>query len=150
MKNKLFRTVEKFLYNQRAIEQAIAEAREIQFNESRKPDDNVGGGKSNSVGDPTGSKAIKLASPLRHVVVEGMGTVYKPETWVKVMDEAYAAQNDSFQKILRARYYRRMASVDALGIDFYRSRSGLYASFHEFVWEVIARAAASGLIRFEK
>lgn len=149
MKNKLFRTIEKFLYNQRALEQAIREAREEQTGSSRK-DDNTGGGKTNIMGDPTGSKAIKMASPLKSVVVDGMGTVFKPETWVKIMDDAYAAQSISMQKILRARYYRRIASVEALGIDFYRSRSGLYAACHEFVWEVVARAAASGLIRFEK
>lgn len=149
MRNKLFRTIEKYLYNQSAIEQAIKEAREEQADAGKKID-NTGGGKSNTVGDPTASKAIKLASPLKSVVVDGMGTVFKPETWVKVMDDAYAAQSSSMQKILRARYYKRIASVQALGIDFFRSRSGLYAACHEFVWEVVARAAASGLIRFDK
>lgn len=141
--------MEKFLYNQRAIERAIREAREEQADEGHKPD-NTGGGKSNAISDPTANKAIKMASPLKSVVVDGMGTVFKPETWVSVMNEAYAAQSAPLQKILRARYYRRIASVEALGIDFFRSRSSLYAACHEFVWEVIARAAASGLIRFDK
>lgn len=149
MKNKQFRTIEKFLYNQRQLEKAIREARE-ELTGTGKKGDNVGGGKTNSVGDPTGSMAIKLASPLKSVVVEGLGTVFKPETWVKVMDDAYAAQDIYAQKLLRARYYDRKAKPTALAIDFHIGETTAYDWCKQFVWEVVARAAAAGLIRFDK
>ena len=147
MQRKIFRLVEKHLYNQSAIESAVKNAREEQVigRASR-----IGGGGSGHafISDPTASIAIKFATPIRSVRVEGMGVVYQPEQWIRVMNAAYQGQPEWLRKLLKKRYYYHTNSVQYLAIEYNLSLSGCYNLCHEFVVDVALRAMSESIIKY--
>ena len=147
MQRKIFRLIEKHLYNQAAIEKAVKNAREEQVigRASR-----IGGGGSGHafISDPTASIAIKFATPINSIYVDGMGTVHNPEQWVTVMNDAYRGQPEWLRKLFKRRYYYRNSSVQYLAIEYNLSLSGCYNLCHEFVVDVALRAMSESLIKY--
>lgn len=71
------------LYAEKEIRHAIKEKRqEISF----YPTGDRDGGIKSHVSDRTGNTALKLSKELQAVYVDGVGTVPRPETWMKCFD----------------------------------------------------------------
>lgn len=90
------RKIDFVFYNERAIREAVLDARE-------------GAGKSaarnkNHIGDPTAAKAIRNVTPLRSVRVRGMHLEW-PEHWLKVVDAVYAWCIGDRQVVAEDRYH---------------------------------------------
>jgi hypothetical protein len=90
------RKIDFVFYNERAIREAVLDARE-------------GAGKSaarnkNHIGDPTAAKAIRNVTPLRSVRVRGMHLEW-PEHWLKVVDAVYAWCTGDRQVVAADRYH---------------------------------------------
>lgn len=137
-----FRLIEKYLYNQRGIEMAVRDARAEQLsNQGLK---NGGGGHA-FVSNPTEQKALKLATPIKSVIVGEM-VVRTPEKWLDVIESVYAAQNEERRRLLRQRYYKQNPNTIMLSIDFSMSRKTVYNICQSFVEAVFARASYEHLV----
>lgn len=137
-----FRLIEKILYNQKGIELAVRDARAEQLsNQGLK---NGGGGHA-FISNPTEQKALKLATPIKSVMVNEM-VVRSPEKWLAVIESVYATQNEECTKLLRKRYYKQNPNTIILAIDFNMSRKTVYNICQRFVEGVFARASYEHLI----
>lgn len=147
MNRKIFRTIEKHLYNQQKIERAVIEARAEQLgNHGPK----IGGGGAHAfISDPTAQTAIKLAMPIRAVVVPTMGTVLYPEEWVLIINNAYESQGEKKKEILKRRYYYHNASAIHLGIEYGMSEKSVYNLCTNFVVEIALRLTTEGIIKYQ-
>lgn len=147
MNRKIFRTIEKHLYNQQKIERAVIEARAEQIG-NHGP--NLGGGGGHGfISDHTAQTAIKLAMPIRTVMVPTMGTVIYPEEWVLIINNAYEAQGEKRKEILKKRYYYHNSSAIHLGIEYDMSTKSVYNLCTNFVVDVALRLASEGIIKYQ-
>lgn len=147
MNKKIFRTIEKHLYNQQKIERAIIEARAEQIG-THGP--KTGGSSGHSyISDPTAQTAIRLVMPIKTVVVPNMGSVLYPETWIMVINNAYAAQGEKKREILKKRYYYHNSSAIHLGIDYDMSTKSVYNLCSNFVVDIALRLTSAGIIKYQ-
>lgn len=137
-----FRLIEKILYNQKQIEMAVRDARAEQL--SNHSPRNGGGGHA-FISDPTGQTAIKLATPIKSVLISEM-VVRKPEKWLSVIESVYAMQNEERTRLLRKRYYQQKPNTIILSIEFSMSRKTVYNICQSFVEAIFVRASYEHLI----
>lgn len=132
------RVIDFVFYNEKKIRLAVLAARE----------DVPYAGKSGSgVGDPTASKAIRNATPLRSVMVGGEKLEW-PEDWLRVIDATRAwCELDNEKQIVLNDMYE--------GVDYRHTCATLNISFttlHRFRQEIRNHAALCAanlnLIRF--
>lgn len=144
MEKNTYRYIEKLLYKQKDIELAVEDARAEQMaNKGQK----TGGGGSSFRSDPTAMKAIKLATPLKIVFVQGLGDVERPEELLKVIESAYVAEREWRRRVLRLRYGEGK-SIQYLSIEYDRSEKTMYNICNAFVVDVGMRLASRGFIKY--
>ena len=58
--------------------------------DSQPPDKAAGPPGGGGISDPTAAQAVRELTPVRAVVMHSGDTLYKPETWLRVVDSVYA------------------------------------------------------------
>lgn len=97
--------VEYAFYNERAIREAVYEARL----ESFTPEVRTGSG----LPDPTATSAIKNLSPVTSVTIEG-AELKRPESWLGVVEKTYSwceLQGELFHKLAKLKYASGLKTV---------------------------------------
>ena len=91
-----FKHIEAEWYNYHHTLQEIARLREEIINPFREVDENIGGGKSNITGDPTGRIATRLATSkqIQHL-----------EEVVNAIEKVYNALPNDYKNLVRVRYW---------------------------------------------
>lgn len=107
------RVIDFVFYNEKKIRLAVLAARE---------DVPYAGKSGSSVGDPTASKAIRNATPLRSVMVGGEKLEW-PEDWLRVIDATYAWCDNDRLIVAKDRYtgvdYRETCAKLSIGTSQY-------------------------------
>lgn len=144
LEKNTYRYIEKILYKQNDLEYAINDARAEQL--ANKGNKSGGGGRS-FISDQTAMKAIKMATPLKSVYVQGLGDVDRPEELRNILEKAYANEREWHRQLLRKRY-RMGKSIQSLSIDYDRSEKTVYNICSAFVVDVGMRLASKDFIDY--
>lgn len=134
VRKRAYLTVEQILKHEKAIRMAVLEER------TKKGD-----GTAAPSHDPTGAKAVKLTRVIPFVVV-GRNRVAYPETWLYLVDWAYA-HSDEFDRVIAELYYRRHKSVPSICYKYNKcSKAMAYRILQEFKQQLVEGACQLGLL----
>ena len=132
--------VDNVFYEERAIRQAVRAQREDSGAAHA-----IGGG--HSISDPTGSAAVRRATPLQSVTLATGRVIHKPESWLYVCDVCYGRMSEQEARILRLYYSRRMSPVEIVVKIGGYSKRAIYYLVHRFCSYGVELAYQLGLVK---
>ena len=108
MRQKTFKHIEQELFLYQETKRDIARIREELVHAHRQTDTNIGGGKGNLPGDPTGNVATRLASDTELTAMQGI---------VDAVDWLYENANVTEQRFMKLYYFTRPQTLTLEGVS---------------------------------
>mgnify|MGYP004501062173 FL=1 len=136
--NKYAKTVEWYLFREKEIKQAVAEARlDVAF---------TGNTSSAVISSPTENAALRNIEPLQKVVLSDGAEVFKPEQWLLAIKRIYEGL-DKKQKTIAKKRYRQGESYMRTCINLTISQTTYFQTLTSIRNYAVVVAVQAGLVK---
>lgn len=136
--NKYAKTVEWYLFHEKEIKLAVAEARlDVAF---------TGNAGSAVISSPTENAALRNIEPLQKVVLSDGAEVFEPERWLLAIKKIYAGLDKKQNTIARKRY-RQGESYTRTCINLGISQNTYFHTLNSVKSYAVVVAVQAGLIK---
>lgn len=136
--NKYAKTVEWYLFREKEIKQAVAEARlDVAF---------TGNTRSAVISSPTENAALRNIEPLQKVVLSDGTEVFKPEQWLLAIKRIYEGL-DKKQKTIAKKRYRQGESYIKTCLNLTISQNTYFNTLTAIRNYAVVLAVQAGLVK---